>query len=444
MHGSEGVPPADPPSGRLQVPPWVQLALLPIGLLFGYLFVQAASHAVVVFLVSGLISLLLAPLVRYLATRGVPRLLSVLLVFGSFVGLVSILTFAAVDLLAGQADKVRTSGARAAGAAVDRIDDVQRFADARGWDVDVRDQGTGFVEQLEERSTELSGEALELGTELVAVLAETAFNLVLVIVIAVYMLLDAPRISRLIASLLPPDSGAEHLFARMERSLLRYTVGQTLASLVMGASAAFGLWLFGVTGIWEAGARYAVLFGIIVAVTEFAPSIGPAVGSIPPIATALFDGIGPAIAVAIFFLLLHQIEGHIVIPKLMGAAIAVHPLLVIFGILAGAQILGIGGILLALPLLAVGRVVVAYFRERLTFASWPTAMPVGAYADAAAGSAGGGVGGPSSSVAGAVREPIDGRRTGMGAKARELVKRRRRRRAAADDDGSASDEAGGR
>lgn len=429
-HGSEGAPPAAPPGGRLQVPPWVQLALLPIGLLFGYLFVQAASHAVVVFLVAGLISLLLAPLVRYLATRGVPRLLSVLLVFGAFVGLVSVLTFAAVDLLAGQADKVRTSGERVAGAVVDRIDDVQRFADARGWDVDVRDQGTSFVEQLEERSTELSGEALELGTELVALLAEAAFNLVLVIVIAVYMLLDAPRISRLIASMLPADSGAEHLFARMERSLLRYTVGQSLASLVMGASAAFGLWLFGVTGIWEAGARYAVLFGIIVAVTEFAPSIGPAVGSIPPIATALFDGIGPAIAVAIFFLLLHQVEGHIVIPKLMGAAIAVHPLLVIFGILAGAQIMGIGGILLALPLLAVGRVVVAYLRERITFASWPTAMPVGSYAGTVAGGDGADTGGPatSSTAASFVRAQGDERGDGLGARARRLVERRPRRR----------------
>lgn len=436
MHGSDGAPTADVPGGRLQVPPWVQLALLPVGLLFGYLFVQAASHAVVVFLVAGLISLLLAPLVRRLSTRGVPRLLSVLLVFGGFVGVVTVLTFAAVDLLAGQADKVRTSGERVAQAAVNQIDDAQRFADARGWDVDVRDQGTGFVEQLEERSTELSGEALELGTELVALLAEAAFNVVLIIVIAVYMLLDAPRISRLIASMLPADSGAEHLFARMERSLLRYTVGQTLASIVMGTSAALGLWLFGVTGIWEAGARYAVLFGIIVAVTEFAPSIGPAIGSVPPIATALFDGIGPAIAVAVFFLLLHQVEGHIVIPKLMGAAIAVHPLLVIFGILAGAQIMGIGGILLALPLLAVGRVVVAYLRERISFASWPTAMPVGAYSDATGATAGAGA-----AAATATRPATrDVDHTGLGQRARQLLERRPRRRRAATDTDPDADE----
>lgn len=435
IDGTDAVASADPPGGRLQVPPWVQLVLLPVGLLFAYLFVQAASHAVVVFLVAGLISLLLAPLVRSLAHRGVPRLLSVLLVFGAFVGVVTVLTFAAADLLAGQADKVRTSGERVAGTAVERIDDAQRFADARGWEVDVRDQGTAFVEQLEERSTELSGEALELGTELVALLAEAAFNVVLIIVISVYMLLDAPRISRLIASLLPGDSGMD-LFARMERSLLRYTVGQSLASLVMGASAALGLWLLGVTGIWEAGARYAVLFGIIVAVTEFAPSIGPALGSIPPIATALFDGVGPALAVAIFFLLLHQVEGHIVIPKLMGAAIAVHPLLVIFGILAGAQIMGIGGILLALPLLAVGRVVVAYLRERIIFASWPAAMPVGAFSDAPAGAVGGSGAATSTSATPDEAVPPGAERGGLAARARRLLDRGRPRRWLSERDGT--------
>lgn len=362
----------------------MQLVGLPLVVFFTWHFVQAASHAVVVFLVATLISLLLAPVVRTLVAAGIPRLISVLLVFGAFAGIVTVLTLAAVDVAAGQAVNARSTAAGVADAAVEQIDDLQRFLDRRGLRVDLRDQGVRFVEQLEERSTELSGEALDFGREFVTILAHTAFNLVLVIVITIYMLLDGPRISRFIASLLPASSGIEQLFSRLERSLLRYTIGQTLASLVMGASAALALWLFGIVGIWEAGARYAVLFGVIVAVTEFAPSIGPAIGSIPPIVAAMFDGFGPAIAVALLFLLLHQVEGHIVIPKLMGAAIAVHPLLVIFGILAGAQIMGIGGILLALPLLAVGREIVMFLREHIAFESWPAGLPPATLGAAAA------------------------------------------------------------
>lgn len=410
----------------MHVPPWVQLVGLPLVVLFGYLFVKAASHAVVVFLIAGLISLLLAPVVRSLVASGIPRIVSVFTVFGVFASLVAILTVGAVDLLAEQAVAVRAGADDIGNVAVERIDDLQAFADDRGWDVDLRDQGVRFVEQLQERSTELSGEALEFGREFVTVLAEAAFKLVLVIVITIYMLLDAPRIGRLFVSLLPPNSGVETLFGRLEKSLLRYTVGQTLASIVMGTSAAVGLWLLGVSGIWDAGDDYAVLFGLIVAVTEFAPSIGPAIGSVPPIATAMFDGPGPAIAVALFFLLLHQVEGHIVIPKLMGAAIAVHPLLVIFGILAGAQIMGVGGILLALPLLAVGREIVMFLRERIALGSWPAPVPAAVFA----ASDGGGASGPGQAAGTADAAAAAGAasRRALASRLQAALVRRRRRR----------------
>jgi predicted PurR-regulated permease PerM len=341
-------------------------------------------------------------------------------VFGAFVANVVVLTIGAVDLLAEQAGEIRRNSDDIGNAAVQRIDSLQAFADARGWNVDLRDQGVRFVEQLAERSTELSGEALAIGREFVTVVAEAAFNLVLIVVISIYMLLDAPRISRLLVSMLPPGSGVETLFGRLERSLLRYTVGQSLASLVMGLSAAVGMYIMGVTGIWDAGDDYAVLFGLIVAVTEFAPSIGPVIGSIPPILTALTDGLGPAIAVTLFFLLLHQIEGHIVIPKLMGAAIAVHPLLVIFGILAGAQIMGIGGVLLALPLLAVGREIVMFLRERIALGTWPEPIPAAAFAGRPTSDAG-----SADAAAVAVTATTTPAGAGLGRRIRDMLSRRR-------------------
>ena len=369
----EGVAERPPgtPTSAIRLPPWIQLVGLPLLVVFALLFARAASHAVVVFLIAGIISMLLNPVVRAISRGGVPRLASVLFVFGSFVTLVTLVSLASVDVLAHEARSIQRNSAVIASGAVERIDSIQEFLDDRDVEIDLRDQGVKFVEQLQERSTEVSTRAVEFTSGIVTWLAEVAFNMVLIIVITIYMLLDAPRIGRLFASLLPDDSGVEVLFGRMERSLLRYVVGQSLASLVMGVSATVGLWIIGWVGLWESADEYAVLFGIIVAVTEFAPSIGPFIGSIPPIVTALFtDGVVPALVMVAFFLLLHQIEGHIVIPKLMGAAIAVHPLLVIFGILAGAQIMGVGGILLAIPMLALLREIGMYIRERVVLGSW--------------------------------------------------------------------------
>jgi hypothetical protein len=78
------------------------------------------------------------------------------------------------------------------------------------------------------------------------------------------------------------------------------------------------------------------------------------------------------------FLVIHQIEGHIVVPKVMGSALRLHPLLVIFGLLAGAEIYGILGIFIVLPLLAVLRALWEFFSEQLTFESWAPAAATSA------------------------------------------------------------------
>ena len=77
-----------------------------------------------------------------------------------------------------------------------------------------------------------------------------------------------------------------------------------------------------------------------------------------------------AIWVVLLFLFIHQIEGHIVVPNVMGQALRLHPLLVIFGLLAGGEIYGLPGIFVALPLLAVARAVWEFFGERVELEKW--------------------------------------------------------------------------
>jgi predicted PurR-regulated permease PerM len=80
--------------------------------------------------------------------------------------------------------------------------------------------------------------------------------------------------------------------------------------------------------------------------------------------------------VALLFLGIHQIEGHIVVPNVMGSALRLHPLLVIFGLLAGGEIYGLPGIFIALPLLAVLRALWEFAGERVELESWREAGQV--------------------------------------------------------------------
>jgi predicted PurR-regulated permease PerM len=79
------------------------------------------------------------------------------------------------------------------------------------------------------------------------------------------------------------------------------------------------------------------------------------------------------------FIFIYQVEGHVVVPKVMANALRLHPLLVIFGLLAGAELYGIAGVLVALPVLAAGRAIWEFFAERVTLEPWDeggAALPV--------------------------------------------------------------------
>jgi predicted PurR-regulated permease PerM len=197
-----------------------------------------------------------------------------------------------------------------------------------------------------------------------------------VIVASVYMLLDFRRFDRYLNRRFPPRPGEEPLLARMEHALVSYVKGQALVSLIIGTSAGVGLWLFGLAGWLPGGQSYALLFGAWVAITELIPYVGPWIGSIPPFIYAFVVHPVAAVWVGLLFLAIHQVEGHVVIPNVMGGALRLHPLLVIFGLLAGIEINGIQGALVALPLLAAGRATWEFFSERLVLEPWEGATTV--------------------------------------------------------------------
>ena len=154
--------------------------------------------------------------------------------------------------------------------------------------------------------------------------------------------------------------------------------GQAILSIVIGTSAGVGMWILGTTGLVEGAERYALLFGLWTAFIEVIPYIGPWLSAVPPALYALVvDPIG-VLWVAALFVFIYQVEGHVVVPNVMASALRLHPLLVIFGLLAGGALYGIPGVLVALPTMAAGRAVWEFFGERIDLESWeePTSRPV--------------------------------------------------------------------
>ncbi len=152
----------------------------------------------------------------------------------------------------------------------------------------------------------------------------------------------------------------------VQRAVSRYMGGQLLFSLIMGTTAGVALYMFGVLGIFPDGEKYAVVFGVFFGVMELIPYIGPILGALPPMLVALFTNPISALWVALLFVGLQQLEGHVVAPQVFGHTLRINPLLVIFALLLGLHVYGIVGALVALPLLSVLRETAVYLSRHLT------------------------------------------------------------------------------
>jgi predicted PurR-regulated permease PerM len=365
--------------GNIVIPRWIQLVGLPLVVVGGWLFVSAVNGAVFVFIVAALIAILLNPIVRAFCAVRIPRGLSVLLVYVCFavaIGGISVIAGTViareVQSVANQVNDQFRENSRGVTPADRKLADLQRWLDdSSPVKVNVVKPGERLLHHVDVTHLQrYSGRAVSVVQSLLVTVFEGIFNLVLVIVISVYMLLDAPRLSRFLRRVFPGTDPEDDLVTRVERALLAYIRGQTMVSLAVGASAGIGLEILGVTGIFPAGSTYALAFAGWAAVVEIIPYLGPWMGALAPLAVAATDSATAVIGVAILFLFIHQIEGHVIVPKLMGGAVKVHPLVVIFALLAAAELYGLAGVFLAMPLVAIGREIAAFLLERISLEPW--------------------------------------------------------------------------
>jgi predicted PurR-regulated permease PerM len=373
---------------KMVVPRWIQLVGLPLLLVGLWVVAGAVRHVVFLFLVSALIALLLNPVVRALGRVWIPRGFAVAIVYLTFAAVVALVGIALATVVVNQtksaSDRVDTyftvdRGQPPRTDAERDVDRLQSWLDSHGLErVKIRKQAHDFLDNIGSKDVQkYTTKAINWAEGAGLAVVELLFSTVLIIVISVYMLLDMPKLARSVDKRFPPPPGTQPLLPRIETALVSYVKGQLLLSAIIGTSAGLGLWLLGLLGWLPGGDKYAILFGLWVAFTELIPYLGPWLGALPPVIYALAVHPISAIWVVALFLFIHQVEGHIVVPNVMGSALRLHPLLVIFGLLAGGEIYGLPGVFVALPLLAAGRAIWEFFSERVELEPWePGEVPL--------------------------------------------------------------------
>jgi predicted PurR-regulated permease PerM len=186
-----------------------------------------------------------------------------------------------------------------------------------------------------------------------------ALSLFGVVFVGAYMLIDVRRFKTAYLLAVPAHyrRDARDLWNAFGLTLSRYLNGLALDLAIQGAISAVALYLIGVP--------YALVLGAFVSLTALIPYIGAWLGAVPAVIVAFTVSPTAVILTVIVFVVIQQLEGNFLMPKIQGQSLNVHPVLVFLSVIIGGGLAGLVGVLLAVPTLAVLRVLFDFFRARL-------------------------------------------------------------------------------
>jgi predicted PurR-regulated permease PerM len=327
---------------------WLALLVIVVWLL-GHV-----TRALLVVILAALIAFALTPLVNLLARwmpRAVALALAYLIGFLVVLGLLSIVVATAGTQLVSFVERAPAELRQARGLeqAVLRL--------LAPWGVTAAQLGqveAQALSQLQDLGSTAAGSAVGVAQTVLGAVVDG----VLILILSIYLAASGPRLVQWMHRQAPTDQRRR---TTMFVGILNQVVGGYVRGTLILASLV-GL-LVGV-GMAVLGVRYALLLGILAFFMEFVPVLGVIISGAICVLVALLSGWVIAILVAVYFALVHVIEGDLVGPRIMGKAVGIHPAVAIVALVAGSELFGIWGALFGAPLAGlVQAIVVAVIRE---------------------------------------------------------------------------------
>lgn len=358
VKADEAVPPALRIAGAYS---WrILLVVSVIAVLF--LLIAQLKDIVIPFLVAILVAALLVPLVQFLTRHGWPKWLAVALAMLGTIAIVAGLIFVIVSQIRSGYPDLQVRSVKA-------FNDFKEYLAASPLQLDDA-QLQAYVDQaiaaLQKDSQALISGALSVGTTA----GHVAAGLFLAIFATLFILIDGKGMWAWIVGLFPRASrtAVDGAGRAGWSTLTTFVRVQIFVAFVDAVGIGLGAWALG----FFSGQGFPLVLPIAIAVFlgSFIPVVGAVLTGIIAVFVALvYLGPIPALIMVAVVIVVQQVEGHVLQPFIMGTAVQVHPVAVVFGVAAGSFIAGIPGALFAVPIIAVLNVVVKYIAS----GQWRTA-----------------------------------------------------------------------
>jgi len=226
-------------------------------------------------------------------------------------------------------------------------------------EVDDLARSFGAEMNLEQRARDfdLSAYASGSASEISEPVMVAGVSVLTILVLTAHLLVDVPRLLRFVFQFVPLGREAEitALLDALRRVVGGYVRGQAITS------ACIAVFTFAVLVV--VGAPNPLAFAVLAGFADIIPLVGAFLAIVPAVVATLGVSLERALVVLVLLVLYQQFEDRYLVPKVYGSTLGLPPLVVLLVVLAGAQLLGVVGVLLALPAVAAGRVIVAYLQQ---------------------------------------------------------------------------------
>jgi predicted PurR-regulated permease PerM len=327
--------------------------------------ISEVSHILLPFIWAVIIAYIFNPLVTWLQKRTrTPRFWWVISLYIAGFGLIFLLASNVIPLLTSQIDELSTTAIPGWLARAQTYVQTHETLAIGGVEIlNLQELETKVANVVSEAAAALPG----FVPKLLFGLAEGFILILVFIVVTFYLLLQAESIPNNFYRLIPTSHRNEiqQLAASIDNVLGAYIRGQFLLILIMSVLSFIALSILQI--------QYALVIAILTGVLEIIPIIGPYLATGIAALVALLQGTTPfgwepwflAIIIMVVYFALRQMEDQFIIPNLVGHIVNVHPVFVIFAILAGGSLAGGLGLLVAIPIAAVAKIILVYLYSKL-------------------------------------------------------------------------------
>ncbi|MFC0189167.1 AI-2E family transporter [Fictibacillus aquaticus] len=306
------------------------------------------------FLLAGVLYYLFRPVVIFLHKRKVPKILSILLIYGAAIGLITLLVYTVGPILQRQVSSLIENMPGLIDSVRGKIVELQnnkwidRFQESGEFNPkELSDKVTGYLSSSVSTISTNIANFISIVTNIIVVFVTVPF-------ILYYMLKEGEKAPRQVLSLLPikQRENGQKILKDMDLALSGYIQGQILVSVVVGLMLYAGYLIIGI--------EYSLLLALAAMLTNVIPFLGPIIGVIPAIIVAVTDSPVMVVKVLIVMVIAQQIEGNLISPQVMGRTLDIHPLTIISLLLVAGSLGGLLGLILAVPVFAVLKVIVLH------------------------------------------------------------------------------------